>query len=183
MKTEFPVEIVVKWTNGGDFYNGRYLERGGRFTLYRDKAFPATKTFLNQWLKKIVPLDPWHEVETLTDLVEYLEYNVDRMKKEKVEYEATVEAKTEEINREIEVVKTEYQTIKKWYKSGKRPEGATGTTPSLGDVTRAEEKTKSTKHKLVDLRVKGRDIDRKLSGYQENLQIIRERLEVINERY
>ena len=95
MKTEFPVEIVVKWTNDGSFYKGRYQVRGGRFTLYRDKAFPATKEFLSKWLKKIVPLDPVHEVETLTDLVEYLEFNVDRMKKEKVEYEATVEAKTE----------------------------------------------------------------------------------------
>lgn len=172
MKDSFPVEIVVRW---GDMYSGSR----GRCVLYRDKAFPATKTFLNQWLKKIVPLDPVHEVETLTDLVEYLEYNVDRMKKEQVEYKATVDAKTEEINREIEVVKAEYQTLKKWHKSGKKPTGATGITPSLGDVTRSENKVKSTKHKLVDLRAKGRDIDRKLSGYQENLQIVRERLEVI----
>lgn len=179
MKTEFPVEIVVKWTNDGSFYKGRYQVRGGRFTLYRDKAFPATKEFLSKWLKKIVPLDPVHEVETLTDLVEYLEFNVDRMKKEKVEYEATVEAKTEEINREIEVVKLEYQILKKWYKTGKRPEGDNRLTPSLGDVTRSEDKVKSTKHKLVELRAKGRDIDRKLSGYQENLRIVRERLEII----
>ena len=172
MRDSFPVEIVVKW---GDMYSGSR----GRFVLYRDKAFPASKTFLNQWLKKIVPLDPVHEVETLTDLAEYLEFNVDRMKKEKADYTATVETKTEEINAQIERVKAEYQILKKWHKTGKRPEGATGVTPSLGDVTRKQEETKAVKHKLVELRVKGRDIDRKLSGYKENLQIIRERLEAI----
>lgn len=61
---EFSGEIRVKWD-------------GGYLILDRGLAFPASVDFLKKFLKT-VRLDWEHEIEILTDLAEYLEYNVGR---------------------------------------------------------------------------------------------------------
>lgn len=68
IKTEFNAEIRVKWY-------------GGYMIIDRGIAFPATVDWLKKYLK-IVRLDWEHEAEILKDLVEYLEYNVDRCEAE-----------------------------------------------------------------------------------------------------
>lgn len=162
MKTEFSVEIVVKWTNDGSFYNGRYRVHGGKFTLYRDKAFPATKDFLSKWLKKIVPLDPVHEVETLTDLVEYLEYNVSRsnqlMEEQRSKYAVAMQKRDD---------------LKRLYETGKNPNG----TKCENRPTRSE--VSDAKKQVQEIESMYKWLKRRRDMYKSNLDMINERLEVI----
>ena len=162
MKTEFSGELVVKWTNDGSFYNGRYQVRGGRFTLYRDKAFPATKEFLSKWLKKIVPLDPVHEVETLTDLVEYLEYNIMR----------TTQL-MEEQSTKYAVAAQKRDDLRRLYETGKNPNGTKcDNRPKRSEVSDA-------KKSAEEINSMYRWLKRRRDMYKSNLEMINERLEVI----
>ena len=159
-------ELTVRWSN---ICTGT----SGVFRLYLDTAFPAKKTFLRKWYKKVVLLDPEHEDEIMGSLVKYLQSSLERAQEEKVKYEGTREARIREAKQEIDTAKAECRAVEKGYKEGKR---VNGRTPSLGDTTRAKQKVDDAKRKLDKLRAKGPDLDRRISGYQDNLQMIKEEL-------
>lgn len=75
MRTEFPAGITIRWNFGG-------FESGGKGScfIYFDYFLTADTGWLKSWFKKIVSIaDYSDQVAALTELDEYLVFNIDRL--------------------------------------------------------------------------------------------------------
>lgn len=152
MRNEFPGTFKIVYPSG-------YME------LYYCSVFPASKTWLNKLLKKVLVLDCEHEKQILEEIAEYLEYNVLRTESEKKPLaNATVN------------VKQKVSDLKTQIDNRKRPNG----------VRISKDEIEEMKKCLTDLRSEAKTAERLFNknlrdnqGYKDNLIMIRDRLEAI----
>lgn len=171
MRDTFDSEIVVTWNEGR-----------GRMIIYRDKAFSASASWLNKWLKKIVALDYRNETEILKDLNEYLAFNVYRMNKELEEYKASFPEKAKALAHRYNDAIEEKVRLETLSKTKKYPNGARcpkDKLPTKRELTTARAKVKSIESEYKDLQKEEGQILRKAEAYKKNLIIIHERLSTI----
>lgn len=165
MKTEFTAEVSIRWSTGS-------------MTIWRDVFLSCSGSWLRKWLK-VAALD-YREREILTDLLEYLDFNTERLTEEVKSFpDRLLDEKKKFAKLYVEAI-DEKTRIVNLYKTGKTPNGTrVNVRPTEGEVRRAKEKPKEIERELKAFEKIGKDFERSLKRCKENAEIVRERLEVI----
>lgn len=170
MKTEFSPTVKLSWIN----------ESGGRglMEIYKDHFLKASGAWVRKWLK-VARLD-MNEVDVLTDLSEYFEFNVERLTQDLKAFPEKATAEKKRLAQAYADARDDYVRIKTLFKTGKNPNGTrVNVRPTEGEVRRAKEKPKEIEKEFKAVDQAGKDLERSLKRAKENAELIRERLEVI----
>lgn len=87
-------------------YNGGY----GRMWIWRDQFLKCTLGWFREWLK-VARLDYEHESEILIDLLEYFEFNIQRLEEEKKK-DPSVGATLTKLKKKADIVRERLEAIK-----------------------------------------------------------------------
>lgn len=165
MKKDFTAEISIRWSTGF-------------MTTWRDVFLSCPGSWLRKWLK-VATLD-YREREILTDLLEYLDFNTERLTGEVKAFPDRLLAEKKRLAKLYVEAIEEKTRIVDLYKTGKNPNGTrVNVRPTEGEVRRAKEKPKEIERELKAFEKTGKDLERSLKRCKENAEIVRERLEVI----
>ncbi|MCD8030390.1 MAG: hypothetical protein LUF85_06085 [Bacteroides sp.] len=181
MRTEFPAGITIRWNFGG-------FESGGKGScfIYFDYFLTADTGWLKSWFKKIVSIaDYSDQVAALTELDEYLVFNIDRLTTETKEtFPEKKKTETRWINLELTAQVLELTALKERRKETRHrdKEGKfyyDSSAPSKFEIGKVETQIKNLKKQLRNLETEEKKLTRTLKSCKTNEALVRERLEVI----
>lgn len=166
MEKEFTAEVTIRYDRGW-------------LTVWREEFLRASATWLRKWLK-VAALDYNHEREILTDLLEYLNFNTERLTGEVKEFpDVALSEKKKLANMYADAI-GERNRIITLYETGKNPNGTrVSVRPTEDEVRRAKAKPKEIKKEFDRVDSRGKKLERSLKRCKENAAIVRDRLEAI----